>query len=96
MIGKTAVIGSVFLAVSACTTPMYTMPPGPSDYRLGYHDGCDAGYAYAGSPFYEASDKTEPERKDKPYLTGWQSGFERCRRSHQRLQAGISALLGPP
>jgi len=32
--------------LAACTTPMFAMPPGPPDYRVGFHDGCDAGYAY--------------------------------------------------
>ena len=35
------------LLLAACTTPMFTMPPGPAPYRVGFHDGCDSGYAYA-------------------------------------------------
>src|SRR3979490_3211433 len=46
-------IGWVGLAglLSSCTLPMFAMPPGPLAYREGYHDGCDTGYAVAGSPF---------------------------------------------
>jgi hypothetical protein len=46
--------------LTACTTPMFTMPPGPEGYRIGYRDGCDAGYAHAGSPFYKRRNVTEP------------------------------------
>lgn len=82
--------------VAACATPMFTMPPGPPDYRVGFHDGCDAGYSYAGSPFYRQTEVTAPEPTDEPYVAGWQSGFERCRGSYQRIQRTVSTVLGPP
>jgi hypothetical protein len=87
--------GSVML-MAACTTPMFTMPPGPSDYRVAFHDGCDAGYAYAGSPFYQPSDAAQPSRSDEPYHSGWRAGFERCRAHYQRIQRTVSSVLGPP
>jgi hypothetical protein len=82
--------------LAACTTPMFTMPPGPQDYRVGFSEGCDAGYAWAGSPFYQRIDVAEPSRSDEPYISGWQAGFYRCTTSYQRIQRATSVLLGPP
>lgn len=81
--------------LTACTTPMFTMPPGPPDYRVGFHDGCDAGYAYAGSPFYEQGEATQPPSVE-PYASGWQAGFARCASSYQRIQRATDRMLGPP
>jgi hypothetical protein len=82
--------------LAACTTPMFTMPPGPEAYRMGYHDGCDAGYAYAGSPFYEHSDVTEPPPAKPDYTYGWHAGFQKCAGSYQSIQRAGNLLLGPP
>jgi hypothetical protein len=82
--------------LTACTTPMFTMPPGPQDFRVGFHDGCDAGYAYAGSPFYRHSETTRPPASDEPYASGWQAGFAQCASSYQRIQRATSVLFGPP
>jgi len=82
--------------LAACTTPMFTMPPGPHDYRVGFRDGCDAGYAYAGSPFYEQAEVAAPPSSDEPYASGWQSGFERCKGNYQRIQRTVRTVLGPP
>ncbi len=82
--------------LAGCTTPMFTMPPGPEGYRIGYYDGCDAGYAYAGSPFYEQSDVTEPPRATENYTYGWNAGFQKCAASYQRVQRSVNVLLGPP
>jgi len=89
-----AIAGATLL--TACTTPMFTMPPGPEAYRVGYHDGCDAGYAYAGSPFYEHAEVTAPPVSDQPYAGGWQAGFGKCASSYQSIQRATSLLLGPP
>lgn len=96
MIKKGAVLLGAALWLGACTTPQFTMPPGPREYRLGYSDGCDAGYAVAGSPFYETLDSAEPPRDDQPYLVGWLAGYDRCKRNYQRMQAVVSSVLGPP
>jgi len=82
--------------LAACTTPMFTMPPGPPDYRIGFSEGCDAGYASAGSPFYEPTNVDEPTRSDEPYFSGWQAGYYRCLANYQRIQRATSVLLGPP
>jgi hypothetical protein len=82
--------------LAACATPMFTMPPGPEDYRIGYRDGCDNGYAYAGSPFYQRRNVTEPPPGTKDYTFGWQAGFQKCAGSYQGIQRGVNVLLGPP
>ena len=62
MVGcRTARVG----LLTACTTPMFTMPPGPPSYRVGFHDGCDTGYAYAGSPFYQRAFCVRPRCADR-------------------------------
>jgi hypothetical protein len=93
--GHIAVLGAAF-ALAACTTPMFTMPPGPPDYRVGFHDGCDAGYAYAGSPFYQSIAAVPAVPEDEPYRSGWLGGFEHCRASYQRIQHSVNMLFGPP
>lgn len=90
------IFSTAVLLIGGCTTPMFTMPPGPIDYRVGFHDGCDAGYAYAGSPFYQSSDVTEPPKSDEAYHSGWQAGFDTCRGSYQRIQRTVNSVWGPP
>ena len=84
------------VTLAGCSTPMFTMPPGPQDYRIGFHDGCDDGYAYAGSPFYALEESTQPARSDEVYASGWQAGFEQCKNHYQRVQRVFSTVLGPP
>jgi hypothetical protein len=75
---------------------MFTMPPGPPEYRVGYYDGCDSGYAYAGSPFYQPL-VAEPEAPaGEPYRTGWQQGFRHCLANYQHIQKTVNFLIGPP
>jgi hypothetical protein len=90
------VVGGGAVSLMACTTPMFTMPPGPKDYRIGFHDGCDAGYAYAGSPFYHQISTVELAPSDESYHAGWQAGFDRCSDSYQRIQKTVSSVFGPP
>jgi hypothetical protein len=82
--------------LSACATPMFTMPPGSPDYQVGFHDGCEAGYAFAGSPFYQRIDHAEPPKSEGSYFTGWHAGFEKCKGNYNRIQRTISIVLGPP
>ena len=84
------------LLLAACTTPMFTMPPGPAPYRIGFHDGCDSGYAYAGSPFYPPITVAQPPTSSEPYADGWYAGFEDCKENFQRIQATTFVVLGPP
>ena len=39
----------VSAVLSACSMPTWTSPPGTESFQIGYRDGCDAGYAVAGS-----------------------------------------------
>ena len=84
------------VALTGCTTPYATMPPGPWEYRLGYRDGCDAGYAYAGSPFYEQVDTLPAAPTAEPYRSGWLAGFDRCLDNYQHIQRTVNFLVGPP
>ena len=92
---KTLALIGVLCVLAACSTPN-TAPPGPKDYRIGFQDGCDAGYAYAGSPYHEPSQAVDPQRTDEPYRTGWKAGFSRCKRHYQRVQSTVHHLFGPP
>ena len=82
--------------LTACSTPMFTMPPGPSEYRVGFQDGCDSGYAFAGSPFYVQTDVVQPPRPVEPYVSGWYAGFVDCKENFQRIQRTVFVVLGPP
>ncbi len=68
----------------------------PQAYRNGYYDGCGAGYAVAGSPFYKTIDTAEPPSADKRYRIGWEDGFRRCKRNYQHIQRVVNSVLGPP
>ncbi len=82
--------------LAACTTPSFSMPPGTPDFRAGYAEGCDAGYAVAGSPFYDTLEKAEPPAKGDPRRLGWLVGHDRCKRNYQRIQKTVSSIFGPP
>ena len=82
--------------LAACATPMFTMPPGPPEYRIAFHDGCDAGYAYAGSPFYRQSYVANPPQSDELYAAGWYAGFDQCKGNYQHIQATTYTIIGPP
>ena len=82
------------LSIGACSTPTWTSPPGTERYQIGYKDGCDAGYAYAGSPFYERSDDTAIPQADVDYQDGWRVGFYECRKSYDHFQATLNSMFG--
>ena len=87
---------AAILSLAGCTTPYATMPPGPWEYRLGYRDGCDDGYAYAGSPFYKQVYTLPARPTAEPYRTGWVEGFDRCLDNYQHFQRTVNFLIGPP
>ncbi len=80
--------------VSACSTPTWTSPPGSEKFQVGYRDGCDAGYAVAGSPFYDRIEQAGPSDQDSQYGYGWRIGFDDCQRSYDRIQATIHSVFG--
>ena len=90
------IILAAAMSVAGCTTPYFTMPEGPRDYRAGYYDGCDAGYAYGGSPSYEAVYELPEPPVGGIYRDGWVSGFDRCLGNYRHIQRTINFLLGPP
>ena len=90
----TATFFCVVLLVSGCSTPTWTSPPGSERYQVGYRDGCDAGYAVAGSFFYERIDSAEPAHDDVDYVHGWQSGYVNCKNKQEHFQATLHSLLG--
>lgn len=82
--------------LGACTTPISPPPPGPPEVRAAYSDGCAAGYGYAGSPFH-SNRGTEPAGAvSAAYRAGWLEGFDKCRRSYDRIQLVIHGLFGAP
>ncbi len=82
--------------LAGCTTPSFTMPPGTPAYRAGYSEGCDAGYAVAGSPLYRTLEEAEAPPKSDPQRVGWLAGYDRCKRNYQRMQGVFSSVFGPP
>jgi hypothetical protein len=81
--------------LASCTLPMFAMPPGPLAYRQGYHDGCDVGYAVAGSPLYEQPSEVSPPRAGLDYDSGWSAGLYDCRSSFERIQRTVNLVLSP-
>ncbi len=82
--------------LAGCTPPSFTMPPGTPAYRDGYAEGCDVGYAVAGSVLYRTIDKAEPPPQGDPQRIGWLAGYDRCKRNYQRMQTVFSSFFGPP
>jgi hypothetical protein len=92
---RLAILGAA-LALAGCTTPMFTMPPGPQAYRYGYYDGCESGYAYGGSPSYELIVEKPVAPGAGDYRAGWLAGFDRCLGNYRHIQHTVNFLLGPP
>ncbi|HKP27511.1 MAG TPA: hypothetical protein VJV39_26825 [Dongiaceae bacterium] len=90
------ILFGAMVSLTACTTPYDTMPPGPWEYRLGYRDGCDEGYAYAGSPLYRQTSTRPAAPTAEPYRSGWLAGFDRCLDNYQHFQRTVNFLIGPP
>jgi len=95
LVARSILLGAA-VSVAACTTPMATMPPGTWEYRLGYRDGCDKGYSYAGSPFYQQTYARPAPPTAEPYRAGWVEGFDRCLENYQHFQRTVNFLIGPP
>lgn len=93
---KMTLAGAALAVLAGCSTPTFTAPPGPPAFRIGYTDGCDTGYAWAGSPLYRRIERPVPPRTDEPYLTGWKDGFQRCRRHMRRVEWNLHSILGTP
>ncbi len=79
--------------LAGCALPASLSPAGSSSYRQGYHDGCDGGYAVAGSPLYVQRDSASPSGDDPEYVNGWMEGYSRCNNSWSRVQNTIHTVL---
>jgi hypothetical protein len=84
----------VGLMSAGCATPTWTSPPGSERSQIGYKDGCDAGFAVAGSFFYERIDSAEPAHDDVDYVHGWRAGFVDCKKKQDRVQATLHSMFG--
>jgi len=82
------------LLAAGCATPAWTSPPGSERYQIGYKDGCDDGYAIAGSMFYERIDSAAPAYDDVDYVNGWHYGFLNCKKKQEHFQATLHSILG--
>ena len=47
----------------------------PIEYRQGFADGSDSGYAAAGNPYYSYNKDAKRYLNDDLYHTGWDDGF---------------------
>ncbi len=79
---------------AGCSTPTWTSPAGTQAYQVGYKEGCDSGFAVAGSPMYERIDEASPPFDDEQYVLGWSEGFHSCRVKYNRIQNTIHSILG--
>ena len=79
---------------AGCSTPSWTSPAGTETYQIGYKEGCDSGYAIAGSPMYERIDEASPPFDNAQYVQGWSEGFHSCRTRYNRIQSTIHSVLG--
>ena len=71
-----------FLGGCRPITLYFVGPDGPSEYRLGWEDGCDTGMSAEGGPIYKMmyGFKKRPELNDNDlYKLGWNEGFAYCR-----------------
>ena len=90
----TTVLLLVGLMAAGCSMPTWTSPPGSERFQIGYKDGCDAGFAVAGSSFYERIDSAAPAHDDTDYVQGWQGGFRDCEIRQNRIQATLHSMFG--
>lgn len=85
---KKLLIGALLLVTSACafggTTPilMDVDPPGTPEYKAGWHDGCQSGFATYGSLMYKLQYsfyQNYSMLNNPQYVAGWHEGFDYCR-----------------
>lgn len=91
---RTAPLLLVAGLVTACSMPAFTAPAGTRTFQVGYHDGCDAGYAIAGSPVYQRVERVAPQNDDPQYRAGWGAGYASCKVRYDRIQNTLNAFIG--
>lgn len=90
---RRAVCALLILGVAACRpAPLYYVEPsGPTEYQLGWQDGCDTGLSAQGGIFYQAlyGFKKRPEMgNNELYKQAWNEGFTYCRFTYASMQDG--------
>jgi len=62
-------------------------PPGSAEFKRGYIDGCDSGYADANRPGYETVYYKDEKRfeTDAEYRKGWIEGQKACYEAEHRF-----------
>ena len=93
-VSRAAVLAGVVLLLAGCGTTMLSVPPGPGDYRDGYRDGCDSGYAASGNFLYARDYDAERAEANEQYALGWQAGYGKCQARFHRIQRSFSVILG--
>jgi len=90
MIRKLTYFAVIALTISGCR-PMdlyYVDPAGPSEYQLGWQDGCDTGLSAQGGFVYKMlyGFKKRPEMgNNELYKQAWNEGFTYCRFSYAAI-----------
>ncbi len=92
-VSRAAVLAGVVLLLAGCGTTMLTVPPGPGDYRDGFRDGCDSGYAASGNFLYVRAHDAERAEADREYDLGWQAGYGKCQARFHRIQRNVYFIL---
>ena len=62
---------------------LYSAPPGPNKFKLGWRDGCETGISAAGNhriKFYYKFTQQYTLVSDHAYYTGWKNGWNYCQR----------------
>lgn len=90
MTKRTIAFITIALLASACR-PLdlyYVDPSGPSEYQLGWQDGCDTGLSAQGGFIYKMlyGFKKRPEMgNNELYKQAWNEGFTYCRFSYAAI-----------
>lgn len=61
----------------------------PPDYRAGYRDGCESGYAAAGNPYMRTRKNIDLFLGNPVYKTGWEDGFAYCKGDYESTSRAL-------
>lgn len=82
---------SILLLAATSCRPLdlyYVAPNGPSEYKLGWQDGCDTGLSAQGGFMFKMlyGFKKRPEMgNNELYKQAWNEGFTYCRFSYAAI-----------
>jgi len=88
---KLLVAAAIPLLLGACRPPnlYFVEPSGPTEYQLGWQDGCDTGLSAQGGILFQTlyGFKKRPEMgNNELYKQAWNEGFTYCRFSYAATQ----------